>query len=811
MASLLPGYKYDIFISYRQKDNKGDRWVTGFVDALKTEIEAAFKEDISIYFDENPHDGLLETHDVDRSLEDKLKCLLFIPVISRTYCDQKSFAWNHEFIAFIEQASGDRFGLKVQLPVGNVGSRVLPVRIHDLDPADIKLCESVLGGALRGIDFVYKESGVNRPLTPQDDEKKNLNGTKYRNQLNKTANAIREIITGLRSESEATTGEKISQLKPPEEFSPDDKQKKSVERTAFSKKSSRKLVMVLLLLLFIAGAIGIYKFVNPVPSAKTVAVIPFTNPGNDYALGSFSIGAMDAIISKLQEVKNLTVRSRFSSLQYLDTKKPLAKIRNELNINYLVDISIEGTKDNLKMWVGLTKTRRNKQLWAKQYNVDEKQLMQLFTEIVQTITGKLNVVFSPEEGRNIQQDLTGNPEAYVNYLRGNARLFTAMGNKYIDSASFVSAIKMYDKAIEYDPAFAVAYARRALARSWGYYTGQLDSLHIQKCWSDIITAEKIDKGLTDVQIAYGFYYYYCKSDFINALISFHTASILDPQNYQPLFYMALVYRRMGEWEKSQSLIHRVITFNPQEALYLTNIGLSYTYLHNFDSALIFHQKAIDINPEWSAPYANKIQTLILRYGNTYEAHAVLDSAIRRTLESLRDYKILLNIYDGRYNDALNEILKPGSADFFSKADRYLYTADLYNLLNKPDFARDYYDSALVVLNIKVSADSTNSFLHGFLGLANAGKGNAAAAVSEGMKAIKMAVADKNKMDESDMIYNLAVIYSMLGRYDDAFRKIEFLLENPSALSVKLLQVDPGWKPLLIRPEFKTILRKYPVN
>ena len=55
-----------------------------FVEALKTELESTFKEEISVYFDINPHDGLLETHDVDASLKEKLKCLIFIPVISRT-------------------------------------------------------------------------------------------------------------------------------------------------------------------------------------------------------------------------------------------------------------------------------------------------------------------------------------------------------------------------------------------------------------------------------------------------------------------------------------------------------------------------------------------------------------------------------------------------------------------------------------------------------------------------------------------------------------------------------------------------------
>jgi len=76
MASQIPGFEYDIFISYRQKDNKGERWVTEFVEALKTELDSTFKEEVSVYFDVNPHDGLLEIHDVDDSLKKKLKCLV---------------------------------------------------------------------------------------------------------------------------------------------------------------------------------------------------------------------------------------------------------------------------------------------------------------------------------------------------------------------------------------------------------------------------------------------------------------------------------------------------------------------------------------------------------------------------------------------------------------------------------------------------------------------------------------------------------------------------------------------------------------
>jgi TolB-like protein len=214
MASILPGYEYDIFISYRQRDNKGERWVTEFVSALRTEIEATFKEDISVYFDENPTDGLLENNQVDESLSRKLKCLIFIPIISQTYCDKKSFAWEHEFLAFKNFASADAFGLKVNLPNGNVSSRILPVKIHEIEQSDKHLLERELGGVLRSIDFIYKSPGVNRPLSIHDnDGSGNLN---YKNQVNKVANAIKGIVDGLKTAqpSGAFQSEIVQESKP---------------------------------------------------------------------------------------------------------------------------------------------------------------------------------------------------------------------------------------------------------------------------------------------------------------------------------------------------------------------------------------------------------------------------------------------------------------------------------------------------------------------------------------------------------------------------------------------------------------------
>ena len=171
MPSLIQGYEYDIFISYRHNDNldgasagSGQGWVTDFVLNLEKELRGTLKDAVTIYFDRNPHDGLLDTHSVDKSLEGKLKCLIFIPIVSQTYCDPKSFAWQHEFCAFNKLANLDSFGRDINLSGGNVASRILPLKIHDIDQEDKDLLENELGGVLRAVEFIYKEAGVNRPL-----------------------------------------------------------------------------------------------------------------------------------------------------------------------------------------------------------------------------------------------------------------------------------------------------------------------------------------------------------------------------------------------------------------------------------------------------------------------------------------------------------------------------------------------------------------------------------------------------------------------------------------------------------------------
>jgi tetratricopeptide (TPR) repeat protein len=814
MASLIPGFTYDIFISYRQKDNKGDRWVSEFVEALKIELESTFKEEVGVYFDVNPHDGLLETHDVDASLKEKLKCLVFIPIISRTYCDPKSFAWEHEFITFIETAYRDKFGLKINLPNGNVGSRVLPVRIHDLDITDIKLCETVLGGVIRGVDFVYREAGVNRPLTPLDDEKKNLNNTRYKNQINKTANAIKEIISGLRSEPETVKNEKSHYHESWEEVRTDSKQKKPYISKMLETGTVRWLLILLSAFILVFAVFSVYRILNFAKTSKTIAVYFSADEINDSTLKNIGIVYTEAIHSKLYKVKSLTLRPRIDMHQYPATENPLSTIRKDLAVNYILYGNIRRSGNEIIIWVELTSEKVKKDLWLKKYNWDRNLVSQNSTEIVQEITRNLNVKISSGEIEDIKTEPTKNAEANLNYTYANAISYNAwssftMGNKYLEFASFKSAIQTYDKAIQEDPKFAQAYAKRAIARALGYYIKQLDSTNVEKCLEDINKAIRINNDLPDILLAQGFYYYYCIKNFDKALEYFSKAAEKRPEDFQPLFYIAMVYRRQGEWNKSKSLISKIIALDPQDALCLTNIGSTYEYFHTYDSALIFHQKAIDVLPVWPASYKNKIETLFLKDGNTSEARSLVDTAIKRTGENFRFYKIRLNLYERNYTEALKETEKSLPSDFRYKGLKYLMIADINSYLNNSENAIIYYDSALVSLNSDFKNDRNNFEILSYIGIASAGKKDKLKAIEEGTKAIDL--IKFNNFDKSDMILNLARIYTMVGEYDQAVNTINYLLQDqlnvPSFISINFLKLDPVWNPLLNNPLMKTLIKR----
>ena len=406
MPSIITGYEYDIFISYRQKDNRSDQWVTNFIQALKEELDATFKEDISVYFDENPYDGLLESHDVDQSLNEKIKCLVFIPIVSQTYCDPTCFAWQQEFIAFRNFVKDDEFGLDIKLTDGNVAKRILPVRIHEIEKDDQHLFEKEINGIMRPMDFIYSEPGVNRPLAPGDRKEENLNRTRYKDQINKTANAIKDIIYGL--------------------------QKRPIPVTTVIAESDQKK-----------------------SQEKSIAVLPFANLSNDSEQEYFCDGLAEDLLNLLSQVKGLKVAARTSSFSFKNKNINVTEIGNQLKVGTVLEGSVRKSGDRLRITAQLINCDDGFHLWSEKYDREMTDIFAIQDEIGMAILKELEVKLLGNEMIQMLKRNTENAEAYQYYLKGrfNFHHFTPEG--------YLTAIECYDKALKIVPEYAKAHAGRA--------------------------------------------------------------------------------------------------------------------------------------------------------------------------------------------------------------------------------------------------------------------------------------------------------------------------------------------------------------
>jgi TolB-like protein/Tfp pilus assembly protein PilF len=550
MPSVITGFEYDIFISYRQKDNKGERWVSEFVDNLRTEIEATFKEDISIYFDENPHDRLLETHNVDKSLESKLKCLIFIPIISQTFCDPASFAWQNELLAFRKYAIGDKFGIDVKLKNGNIASRILPIRIHDMDRDDIRLFEDATGGIMRAIDFVFKtSSGVNRPLRYNEDHPNdNLNKTFYRDQINKVANAIKDIIQGLRllesGQDVAAQGKKTENQRSESNLN----KRIQFRHVLINLRNRNRIIIALTVLLISIGAFAVYALLFS-PTAdrlvknhdKSIAVLSFLSYGSDDDQKDISDQLTSEIINHLYKIKSFDkVVPLISVLPYKGSDKKSSQIASELNVNYILEGTFRKAGPNVHITTTLIDPDDESIMWQNEYDEPYRDILTIQADIALQIAGQVKAFITASEKQNIRKIPTKNQEAYELIQHGlylwNTRNFTNIDEMF----------DLTQKAKTLDPEYADAYAFAGLClllktSVWG--GSELQSV----VWDASAYLEKaleLDKDNCNAHLGMALFYDWIRWDFIKAEKELTKILELEPNNPQYLeLYVEFLLKR----------------------------------------------------------------------------------------------------------------------------------------------------------------------------------------------------------------------------------------------------------------------------
>ncbi len=677
MPSIIPGYAYDIFISYRQKDNKGDKWVSTFVEALKTELEATFKEDVSVYFDENPHDGLQETHNVDKSLEGKLKCLVFIPVLSQTYCDPNSYAWQYEFLAFLQAVKNDRFDKDIKLRGGNVASRILPIRIHDLEPEDVKMFEKETGSVLRSLDFIFKTaSGVSRPLKVNEDHPQdNINKTYYSDQINKVGHAIKEIIQGMKAESAAAGEKEIQHRELLKETRGEERIEVHVEKGKVGKGKLITLLSVTAIL--IIGMFILYPKIfkrDTLERLRTsgekisIAVMPFQNMTNDTIWDLWQDGIKDELINYMTNSEVLKVRQT-ESINYLIHSEGLSNytsitpsvasaISRKLEADVYINGSIKQAGNKIRLNAQIIESRTKEPL--KSFQIEGLSSEENIFQVIDSLSAMIMDYFFISELKNETGFLmsklisTNNPEAYRYFVQGA---------KTFDQGNFSIAIDMFLKSIAIDSSFFLPNIYISVTYE---YLGLLDQA--KKCCLDI----------------------YLKSGTL------------------PLwqkYYSSWLYARLfGTPNEELVILKQLLDIDNQLPFVYYEIGNGYNDLYEYEKAIPEYEKALeiykkwDIKPRWCYNYTE----LGIAYHKTgqYKKEKLLYKEAEKDFpdnESIVRRQAILEL-TAKKTKAANEFIdKYISLDrerLIPEPDIITNLAGIYSEANIPDKAEEYFRQAL---------------------------------------------------------------------------------------------------------------------
>jgi TolB-like protein/Flp pilus assembly protein TadD len=552
MPSLINGFEYDIFISYRHKDNKYDGWVTEFVANLKREIGATFKEDINIYFDSNPYDGLLETHSVDKSLQEKLKSIVFIPIISQTYCDIKSFAWSQEFCVFNKLAKEDSFGRDIRLSNGNVASRILPVKIHDLDAEDHALLEQELDGPLRAIEFIFKSAGVNRPLRSEDKREDNLSKLLYRDQINKVANAAKEITQGIRFPERKTSAGAV--------------QPKAIQSNELDNHKEKS-------------------------QSTSIAVLPFINLDQDHAQEYFADGLTENIRVQLGVLGNLRVISRTSALRYKQTTKSAPEIAAELGVKYLLEGSAQSQGTTIRIHAGLVDAEKDHPIWSKVFVESKEDIFAIQKNVSEAIVTALQTTLSPVKNVTTSPPPIINAEADDLLMKGRHALSLWGVDGYRAATGY------FKQAIAKAPDFREAYSHLAssyVARmSWN---GDLAPGEARRNIERYL-AEAWKRGPSDNDyLTRAYVEFFINRDFNEAEKLLLQAIEMNPRNTTSLYTYSYLLNMAGRKDEAVQWVNKAKAIEPLTIPYYYYQTICLYLLNRHDDALSNVLEALRLYP-----------------------------------------------------------------------------------------------------------------------------------------------------------------------------------------------------------------------
>lgn len=539
----------------------------------------------------------------------------------------------------------------------------------------------------------------------------------------------------------------------------------------YLKRHQRQLTVATFLIALVLSFLLLNKKVETteVEIEKSIAVLPFKNESSDSTNLYFVNGLMESTLNNLQKIEDLRVISRTSVEQYRHSNKSIPEIAEELDVNYLVEGSGQRVGDQILLNIQLIEASTDRPIWVKQYNQKVVDVFDLQNEVAKKIVGAVKAKVTSAELDQIEQKPTENLMAYEYYLQALGPYNTRT------EEGLMEAITLFEKALEQDPQFALAYANIAFS----YY--YLDMFQKLKKYTEFIN-NNADKAL-----------------------------LYNAKSAESLMAKAVYYMHINEYRLALPHLEKALEYNPNSSDVVNLLSFLYSsFLPNTGKYLTYALKGIQLDISANDSITKSfiylhLSNALIQNGFVEEANEYINKSLNYNQNN--GYAPYVKVYiqyarDGNLEQTKQSLIRELEKDT-TRIDILQEVAKLHYYQEDYDTAFLYYKKFVETrkkrgMDIYPQEDIKIGFVYEKMGL------------NEQAAEFIASYAAYCENDES--IYksvSFAALYSIEKKLDDAIEQLNIFSakSNYQYWILVFMNTDPIFKPLKSHPEFNKVMQK----
>lgn len=332
---------------------------------------------------------------------------------------------------------------------------------------------------------------------------------------------------------------------------------------------------------------------NSVP-IKSLAVLPFkplVTGSND---GSLELGMADAVITRLSNLKELSVRPTSSVMKFASPTDDLARVGRELQVEAVLDGRIQRSQDRIRVTTQLIRSADGKTLWAGSFDEKFTDIFALEDSLSAKVASALTIRLTEDDTSRIRQHHTDNIEAYEAYLKGRYQANMA-------AEGVLKGLTSYQEAIDKDPNYASAYAGLADTYSAMAFMGLGNpSENFSKAKTAASKALELDNSLAEVHVAFANILFNHDWDWNAAEREYKKAIELNDNLAEAHHWYSEYLQAMGRFDEGLTEIKRAQQLDPLSININFHYGLCLFGMGRDEEALVQYRKTIDIDESTGA-------------------------------------------------------------------------------------------------------------------------------------------------------------------------------------------------------------------